>query len=446
MAPVDIAPLIYFRIVFGITMVVEVFRFFSRGWISSYYIEPVLYFSYPGFEWVKPWPGQWMYVHFGALGVLAALLALGLLYRAAAPLFWLGITFVFLLDPTHYLNHMYLVCLLAFLLGVLPLGAAFALDARLGLARARDTVPAWMLWLIRAQVGLVYFFGGIAKLDTDWLSGKPGASFLAGWELTEPLANHPWAPRLFALSGTAFDLLVVPALLWRRTRPWAVAAAVLFHLTNANLFTIGIFPWLMMASLPLYFEPQTVRRWLTAVWPGGTPSAHEAAPQRPWLQQAGLAFFGLWLTVQCLLPLRHWLYPGEVNWTEQGHNFSWHMKLRNKSGKARFEARDPRTGERWAVDLEPLLTRRQYRKMTTRPDLVRQMAQHIARRYEREGRPGIHVYADVRVSLNGRPRQPMVDPETDLAAQRWSWGAATWILPLRDERVADADDSGDDDS
>jgi hypothetical protein len=291
-------------------------------------------------------------------------------------------------------------------------------------------------------VGVVYFFGGIAKLDADWLSGKPGAMFLSGWELTEPLAESELASQLFALGGMGFDLLVVPALLWRRSRPFAVAAALMFHLTNANLFKIGIFPWLMIFALPLFFEPKTVRRWLGALWPWRTPGKAEATEGRPWEQRAGLVFFGVWLTIQCLMPLRHWLYPGEVNWTEQGHNFSWHMKLRNKSGDARFEARDPRTGERWEVDLDPLLTRRQYTKMTTRPDHILQLAHMIARRYEEQGRPGIQVYADVRVTLNGRPRQPLVDPKVDLAAQPWTWRTADWILPLKGKAEASTSEPG----
>jgi hypothetical protein len=440
LAPVDSAPLAYFRLVFGCTMVVEVLRFFSRGWIQSYYVKPSFFFSYHGFDWIKPWPGGGMYLHFAALGVLGALIAVGLFYRVAAPLFWLGITYVVLLDQTHYLNHLYLVCLLAFLLSWLPGAGVFSLDTHLGRTPPRPTVPAWMLWLLRIQIGLVYFFGGIAKLDADWLSGAPGSMLLRGWSLTAPLAESLWASRMFAFSGLAFDLLVVPGLLWRRTRPWAVAAAVVFHLTNARLFSIGIFPWLMLAVLPLYFEPQTVRRWLERVWPGRAPRASEAVTASPRWQQAGLAFFGLWLAVQGLLPLRHWLYPGEVNWTEQGHNFSWHMKLRVKRGDARFEAVDPRTGERWKVDVGPLLSKRQYSKMTTRPDMVLQLAHHIAHRYEREGRPGIQVYADVQVSLNGRPPQPLVNPEINLAAQPRTWRAADWVLPLHGETASRASD------
>ncbi|MDF2697959.1 MAG: Vitamin K-dependent gamma-carboxylase, partial [Labilithrix sp.] len=30
-------------------------------------------------------------------------------------------------------------------------------------------MPAWVLWLVRFQIGLVYFYGGVGKLETDWL-------------------------------------------------------------------------------------------------------------------------------------------------------------------------------------------------------------------------------------------------------------------------------------
>ena len=45
--------------------------------------------------------------------------------------------------------------------------------------------------------------------------------------------------------------------------------------------------------------------------------------------------------LQLLMPLRHWLYPGNPNWTEEGHRFAWHMKLRDKDATAVFELRDP---------------------------------------------------------------------------------------------------------
>lgn len=430
LAPVDIAPLAYLRLVFGAVMAVEVVRFLAHGWVRADYLEPVFLFRYYGFSWVPVWPGAWMYVHFGVVGVSAVLVALGLWYRAGAAVLWAGFSYVFLLDQTHYLNHLYLVCLVAFLFVWLPAGSAYSLDVRLGRTPARAEIPAWTLWLLRAQLGLVYFFGGVAKLEADWLSGVPGSMFLDNLALTAPLAEQEWSARAFALAGVAFDLLVVPGLLFRRTRPFAVAAAVAFHLMNAALFRIGIFPWLMLLSTPIFFEPETVRRWMDRVRKRPKPSPQERV-SRGW-QRAGLAFFFAWLTLQTALPLRHWLYPGTANWTEEGHNFSWHMKLRTKRGEARFFARDPRTGESWEVDVRLMLTDRQYRKMATRPDLVLQLAHALARGYaEKEARPGMEIRAEVSAALNGRPPQPLVDGSVDLAAQPWSVWPSPWIVPFR---------------
>ena len=98
-----------FGVLFGALMLWEVGRYFSHNWIELYYIEPKFHFTYYGFSWVRPWPGEWMHVHFLALGVLAVLILVGLCYRIAAALFFLGFTYVFLLDQARYLNHFYLV-------------------------------------------------------------------------------------------------------------------------------------------------------------------------------------------------------------------------------------------------------------------------------------------------------------------------------------------------
>lgn len=43
-------------------MLCEVYRYFNYGWITSYYVEPVLNFTYYGFSGVKA--GRGMYIHF----------------------------------------------------------------------------------------------------------------------------------------------------------------------------------------------------------------------------------------------------------------------------------------------------------------------------------------------------------------------------------------------
>jgi len=432
--PVDIAPLVFFRIVFGAVMLWEVCRFFARGWIARYYTEPQFFFKYYGFEWVRPWPGNGMYLHFYALGGLAICLILGFCYRPAAALFFLGISYVFLLDMTNYLNHMYLICLLSFLMIFVPAHRALSVDAALRLALRSDTAPAWTLWLLRFQIAVPYFFGGVAKVNADWLAGEPMRAWLAerqDFPVLGRFFDEEWMVYAMSWGGLAFDLFVVPLLLWRRTRLPAFAAAILFHLLNARLFQIGVFPWLMLGASLIFFPPETFRPWRRrgAVAPVATAELPRALPAG---RRAILASLALYAAVQVLLPLRHWLYPGQVGWTEEGHNFSWHMKLRDKDARVVFYVRHEGAAAPRLVKPDGYLSTRQARKMSTRPDMILQFAWYLADRERAAGRRNITVHAVVRASLNGRPLQFLVDPQVDLASQPRSLAPAHWIVPLRE--------------
>lgn len=146
-----------------------------------------------------------------------------------------------------------------------------------------------------------------------------------------------------------------------------------------------------------------------------------------------LAFLAGWMALQLLLPFRHLLYPGTVDWTEEGHRFGWRMKLRDKRGTLRFVAVDRRTGETHPLDAaQAVLTERQRQMMLHDPDMIREFARFVGEGLEGTGYGPIEVRAITSISLNARPPQPMIDPETDLAAQPRPRGAAPWIVPLRD--------------
>ena len=227
--PLDNASLVAFRVAFGLLLFWETLRYISYGWISEYWIEPTFFFTFQGFDWVTPWPGAGMYLHFMALGSLALCVASGFLYRLTTALFTIGFAYVLLLDKANYLNHFYLIVILSLLLVVVPAHRRFSLDVFLNPERRSTTAPAWALGLLRAQIGIVYVFGGIAKLNGDWLAGRPMDEWLAekaGAPIVGPLLDQPWSGLAFSYGGLLLDLLVVPALLWRRTRPYAFAAAV----------------------------------------------------------------------------------------------------------------------------------------------------------------------------------------------------------------------------
>lgn len=443
-APVDGASLAVFRVCFGLLMIGDVWQYWANGWITSDYVEPTFHFTYFLFPFVRPWPGDGMYWHFGALGLLATLITLGLWYRLAAWGFFLAFTYLFLLDKACYLNHNYLICLLSLLLAIVPAQSAWSLDAwrhrkESGLPASPNqpcydgTVPRWSILLLRAQVTLVYFFAGIAKLNYDWLvREEPLHLWLrdrAHWSLVPPVLALPGALQLMTYGSTLFDLSA-GFLLWGRRTFWPTAAvALVFHLVNNYLFHIGVFPWLCLAALTLFPNPGWPRRWLPGAARTIPADARRPASVR---RRTALVVLHLYLAVQLLVPLRHWLYPGNVSWTEEGHRFAWHMMLRHKDIETfAMSLTDPRTGARRQIDPRDYLNRRQLREMSRRPDMILQFAHHVADL--EQARTGVRPVVNVRVvaSLNARPYQELIDPTVDLAAQPDRLAPAHWIVPLR---------------
>lgn len=443
-APVSALPLAYLRVMFGLIMLWEVWRYFDHGWIARYYITPRFFFTYYGFDWIQPWPGDGMYLHFIVMGVLAALIALGLAYRLVMPLFFLAFTYVFLLDQANYLNHFYLISLISLLMCFIPANARLSIDALVRPGIRRINTPSWPLLMLRLQLGLVYFFGALAKLNGDWLHGEPMRTWLADrtdFPLIGGYFDQEWMVAAFVYGGIAIDLCAIPMLMWRRTRWLAAVALISFHVLNSQLFSIGIFPWFMIATLPLFFPVAWWSRQRGATAHDsendnakGTPTLPSTRSVRPVLPRHRaviMAALAVYFTWQCLMPLRHILYPGNVSWTEEGHKFSWHMKLNSKQGVAHFRVYNPKTDYTWHVTPRDWLTSRQHDKMTQTPDMILMFAHMLADEWRRDGYPEVQVYANVEMSFNGRPYQPLIDPTIDLAAvPRTPFMAASWILPL----------------
>ena len=454
--PVDIAALVYFRIVFGAIMLWEVWRYFSYHWIERYWIEPITHFTYYGFHWIQPWPGRGMYLHFVGLGILACFIALGLWYRVSTVLFFLGFSYIFLLEKARYLNHFYLICLMSFLLILIPAHRAFSVDAFRHPRIRSQTVPIWSLWLLRLQIGVPYFYGGLAKLNGDWLQGEPMRMWMAvrtDFPFIGSFFTEEWMIYLLSYGGLLLDLLVVPLLVRPRTRPFAFAAAVLFHLMNARLFFIGIFPWFMIAATALFFPPDWPRhffhRWrLTSRRKKAQQRLDDQTTRQTISQQRQvhsrrlarltpkqsllLVLLGFYLVFQLLFPLRHYFYPGNVSWTEEGHRFAWHMKLRSKDAEAKFRIIDPRDRTvQYIVDPADFLSDWQARKMAAQPDMILQFSRFLAQEFGNGDRDAVEVRADVFVSLNGRTYQQLIDPTIDLSKQTQTLRPAPWILPLQ---------------
>ena len=447
-APVDIASLVFFRIAFGLLMAWEIWRYYTHGWIAAYWIDPPFLFKYYGFSWVKPWPGPGMYIHCAALGVLGLFIAVGFLYRLSAALFFLGFSYLFLLDEETYLNHNYLICLFSFLSIFVPANRAFSIDARLNPKIRSETIPAWPIWLLRAQMGVVYFYGGVAKIEPDWFRGEPMRTWLqhrTDFPLLGRFFREEWTVYGAAYGGLLLDLFVVPFLLWRRTRLAAFLVAVAFHLVNAKWFTIGVFPWLAISATSLFLSPSWPRR-VVSIFRRGIISipvyARNPASQRK--QWVVLSFVSIYVAIQVLIPLRYLLYPGRVNWTHEGHRFSWRMMLSRTYTHAFFYVTDPNRGRTAQVNPLGYLTERQMNKMGYRPDMILQFAHYLGSTIPHLGLRPLKVEARILNSLNGRKAELFVDPNIDLAAEPWSLKHARWLLPMHEPLPSRGEDFSED--
>jgi hypothetical protein len=427
-----------FRVLLGAILLWSVGKELGGSWIAADYVDPTFHFTWVGLGWVTPLPLAGLHALVTGMGLCAVALIVGLLPRLAAALLALGFGYLFLLEQARYLNHIYLLVLLLVLMATAPLSAGGTPATWTGRRRAR-AIPALPLLVLRTQLGLVYLFAGVAKLNADWLAGAPLGDWLAD-RATHPvlggLLAQPWAGVAFAWSGLAIDLAAWPLLTLRATRGSMITLLVAFHLLNAALFNIGMFPWMSMGALVLFVEPGAPRRVLRRHLrrplerKGDASTLLPAAPLRAPRLALGLAV--AWLTIQALVPLRHHLYPGDVAWNEEGHRFSWRMKLRDKDATAVFLLVDPVTGERQLVDPKQELTLWQVDEMGGRPDMLLQYAHHLAAKESAAGRSDVEVRVTSEVSLNGRPPKLLVDPMVDLSAQPRNLWHRPWVTDAPD--------------
>ena len=399
-----------FRVLFGVLLTIIPLRFFYNGWIDEFYIQPSFHFSFYGFGWVKILPPALMYIAFGVMAVCGICIMLNKLYRVACIVFFLLFTYIELIDVTYYLNHYYLVSLLTFIM-------IFYNSKQPSSTLYNQRI----IFFLKLQLSAVYFFGGINKIEPDWLLH---AQPLRIWLFTH--TDLPMIGSLLAKETTAFAIawfallfdICIPFLLWnKRTRLAAYIILSVFHITTAVLFNIGMFPWIMMAGTLLFFmnamNGKTILKWPLKI----------SEKVTVWL----LGAMAVW---QLLFPLRHLLYKQNYLWTEQGFRFAWNIMLIEKNASIEFAVKDA-DGKTEAVKLANFLTPFQIKMMGTQPDLIIQFAAYLKKKYAENGKNISAVYAECYLSLNGRAAQLYFSPQLNLLEQRDGFAGITWLYPLQ---------------
>lgn len=325
------------------------------------------------FSWFEGYPRPPRAVaHFLAPVMVGCLLcgAAGRLVRPALLTFCLLYAYTIGLVLSDYNNHHYLYWLIA-----LMFAACGAINAQ---------VPAWVYSLFRFQILVVYLFAAVAKLNLDWLRGLPLGLMLEarGWPNPHVALSVSWA-------GLLIDLILPPALLWKKTRKPAAIGLTAFHLGNAFLFEIATFPFFMIASLILFFPPPCESKFVN-------PS------------KAVKLVILVWCSIQILIPLRHHLLPGDVNWDRRGHRLSWRMMLNVPRGQTVYQI-EYKDGRKEVLSPPYTgLNSNQVSLLQFEPEFIKRYGAWLA------DQPGVErVYILTHLSLNGRSPRSLLAPDSN---------------------------------
>lgn len=407
-APVNGASLGIFRIAVGLIMALEAWvlclpsaSFNGKIPLQIFYTgaDVKFHFIYPGFHWLPVFSSHGFEVVVALQAISGVLLALGLASRLSSLVLFLCWGYLFAIESTrtYWQSYHYLELLTTFLLVWMPAGRRFSLDAWIArrwrrprpgsrqktppsagrLPPAATTVPFWTLFLLRGQLLIAYFYGGVAKLTADWLlDAQPVKYFLVQARWLHDYGTHLSPGHLaffkrflqsnelayfFSWTGAAFDLSVGFLLLFRRTRIFGMVLMFIFHTTNHFVLfeNIDLFPLLGFLTATIFLDPDWPERfwrwiqhprlskpdwgWLVGgavLFPlVGAALGWKLRPTSPALsgRDSGVGFqlgrrafvvisVCAWLLWQGLVPTRRYLVGADTRFTWEGLSFSWRLK------------------------------------------------------------------------------------------------------------------------
>mmetsp|Transcript_29444 Transcript_29444/g.83027 ORF Transcript_29444/g.83027 Transcript_29444/m.83027 type:complete len:591 (-) Transcript_29444:144-1916(-) len=448
--PVHSSTIALFRMLYALCVLAQLGKWWD---MFEEFNESYVMFPYAGLPFVRPLSLAGGHILMRVCAAAAVLQLLGLGTAVATPVMWFSFSWMFNMCESNHNNHYLLMTHLTFVGSFVGWGRWMSLDQLIlsKLGRRRDPrVPRWHLQVIRLIFCIPYFFGAIAKMNSDWLfRAQPLTMWFKG---RGGLFDYPLFPWFIAWSGMVFDL-VISFLLWYRPTRYLLAfpASLTFNISNKLMFNIGIFPMMMIASLILFLEPHhpaqlvafILRRQVYGLPPShgkgsgqrggdlgsgedkeklGKPSPRGRRRSEPQLlnltarQWWSVIFFTSFVAFHALNPLRHFvLYPSNPSWTEEGHFGAWHMKLRTKRGFSVLELTELSGKQHlWAPEDDPFINANQRRKIGSKPHEMILYVQRLKMVFEAALRPLKSVHVISCFSLNGRPKHQLYIPSANL--------------------------------
>ena len=414
---VDCAPLISLRRLFGALVIFSTLRFLLYGWYDCQILSPIITFPFEEFSFLYRPNHLGTSLLFGGMLLGGFSIMTGRFFKIGTALFFLCFTYVELLDKTNYLNHYYFVSIISFLF----------LFSRAH--KENSSVSAIQIDLFKCMIGLVYFYAGLAKLNSDWLlEAQPLALWLpahTSLPIIGGLFKFKATAYAFSWAGAFFDISAPFFLLSDKFRKWFYPVVVGFHVMTWLLFPIGVFPWVMICCATIFFSAEEHRRFW-ALFPGlKLPEITQTGEKIILFKLFAICF----MLIQMLFPFRYLMYSGNLFWHEAGYRFSWRVMLIEKPSWATFFIKDS-TGKEEEINLSNWLTVAQEKMVSSQPDMIVQFAGILRDKYKSIQDRDIKVRAEVWTSLNGRRSQLLIDPFRDLSKIENTWAERDYVLPI----------------
>lgn len=459
--PMDPASLGIFRFLFGMLMAIDITQERGLSHLDWKYLDGAPVCRFPLFNFLHPLPLDWMYFVYlvmfvGALGIM-----LGCFYRLSCLMFLSTYWYIFFLDKTTWNNHSYLYGLIGFQLTLMDGNRYWSIDG-LRKPKIRNAhVPLWNYTLLRTQIFIVYFIAGIKKLDADWVEGY-SMSYLAHHWLFDPFKLILPVELVSLLvvhgGGLMLDLSAGYLLFFDITRPYAFFFVSYFHCMNSQLFSIGMFPYAMLATSPLFCYADWPRTFfarfpdfLKPVLPLTSPDLKSSAscvyseaksttehqestpvtkpPKMRFRHKLAAIFTIVYIMEQLFMPYSHFITKGYNNWTNGLYGYSWDMMVHSRSHQhVKITYKDGKTGD--IGYLNPGVFT-QSRRWKDHGDMLKQYATCLSQLLPRYNISEPEIYFDIWVSINDRFQQRIFDPRVDIVKAEWSpFQPNPWLMPL----------------
>ena len=429
--PVSPVTLGIFRIGFGLIMIYQFFH------IQPYFFETLIhskyFIKYDFFEWVHLTSEENLHIIFNVAIVASFFFTIGLFYRFSSFLVFLIWCYLFFTDLGHNNNHYYLIGMFLFFL---PFIQANQWGSVKSFSKNSKLIPAWNYLVFKLLMVVLYFYGAVAKMNKDWLSGYPLKYWLHGrtsfGETVQQFLDNDYTVLFFSYYGLIFDLLIGFVLFHKKYKYFALIFLLPFHISNHFLWPIGVFPWFSIFVTVLFFEEE-----LSNLFKYKIIDREVYVQKNKSLVQWGLVLF---LSFQFLFPLRQHLYSGKTNWHGYGEFFAWRMMLTDKQGAVRIRLYNQDNQYLGEVSMADYINERQLFKLVYIPKTFIPFCKYIESEILADARNSnitdVKIYVDAFKTINNRPFQRVIDEKIDLTALDYSViHKAEYILPFVDSKI-----------